>query len=133
MRLAVGGEDGHLLLLEIDVYAALFAEQNVLQDILGVAANTRQLGEQDGADVVGDAIFKAFVQLRPLGALAIARQVLVKNSGHREARGLGIARQVGNLAVGVLAVAAVLVVGGGNAGVDYGGVHCWECVNSLIR
>ena len=68
MGLAVGGEDGELLFLEIDVEAAFLAEHDIFQYVVGVAAQSGEFAEEEDVDFLADTIDEAFVEDGSLGA-----------------------------------------------------------------
>ena len=120
VRLAVGGEDGKLLLLEIDVQPAILAEHNVRKDVVGVAAQAVEGVEEEDVDFMADTIDEAFVQDGAFGAFFCACDLFGVGADNLDVVGLGVVVEVVELSVGVMPV-----VGAADTGVDNCGfIHC---------
>lgn len=118
--LAVGLEDGELLLLKVYVDVAVLAIEDVVQYVLGVAAQAGQLADQQDVDFLGDAVDEAFVQDGAFVAFFCSGDFFGEGLGNLDVVGLGVVGEVFDLALGVLSVAE-----GTNAGVDDGFFHWW--------
>ena len=123
VRLAVGEEDRHLFLLEVDIHAGLLAGVNVVEHVGGVAAQARQLADQQGVDTLGNAVEEALVEHGSVGAFLAAAGLLGVSADELEPVVAGVGGEVVHLTGGVLSVA-----GGADAGVDYGCFHIFENV-----
>ena len=115
VRLSVGLEDGELFFLEIYVDIGVFAVEDVVQYVFDVAAQAGELADEDDVDLLCGGVDEALVEDGAVNALFRAGDFFGVGADDLDVVGLGVAGEVVNLALGVLAVAE-----GGDAGVDDG-------------
>ena len=127
VRLSVGLEDGELLFLKIDVDVGVLAVEDVVQYVFDVAAQAGELADEDDVDLLCCGVDEALVEDGSVNALFGAGDFFGVGADDLDVVGLGVAGEVVNLALGVLAVAE-----GGDAGVDYGFFHVVYCLRFTV-